>query len=595
MNHNQPAPGSSLFEREIPCAPSTDDAGLLTGLKIRSFLLLAGLCFLMFFWQSGEVPFSGKSEAREGLVVQEIQANSDWVLPLVNGSYIPFKPPLFHWVAVLGGKALGRVDEFTLRFPSALFAVLGVFLTYLAGARLWEEKAGLIGAVVLATSHEWWKAGFLAQVDMTLAFFMAAAFLLFLCVYRRRREAGGILAPLGIALLLACATLAKGPVGAVIPLLAFFCFLALRHNVAFLKKLHPLPSIALFCLVAGSWYLLALQRGGEEFFLRQIVNENVRRAVGTYGHYQPPFYFVPALLLNMAPWSLFFPGMAVFAYRERRWLSDERVSYLLVWFATVFLFFSLARGKRNIYILPLYPAVALLFGAWWREWSREKTDRLWLARGVGYLAAAFCLIVPAVFLIRLSGWSIFEAMPASGRAFKHTDLSLVLRSLDSASRLVWACIVLSGAAGLVLLRALGRRRWDIVFIAIAVGAIASELTIKQVYYPVVMAERSLKPFMMRVRGALDEEAAPLYFYRTFDYGAVFYTGRHIHGYPEKAPFPKAPCFLLMWEKEWERIPESSGLERMDISEGVGSAGRHMVLAKIKNTPNLLRGKAVSPD
>lgn len=571
-------------------------SGLLAGLKIRSVLLLAGLCFPMFFWQLGEVPFYVRGEPREGLVVQEIRASADWILPVVNGSYIPFKPPLYHWTAVVAAKSLGRVDEFTLRLPSALFAALGVFLIYLAGARLWEEKAGLVAAVALATSHEWWNAGALAQVDMTLAFFMVAALLLFLFVYRGRGEGAGLPGCLGIALLLALATLAKGPMGVVIPLLVFLSFLALRRNLAFLKKLHLLPGAAVFCLVAGSWYLPALRQGGEEFFLRQIVNENFRTAVGTYGHYQSPFYFLPAWLLNMLPWSLFVPAVAFFAYRERRWLSDERVSYLLVWFAAVFLFFSLARGKRSIYILPLYPAAALLFGAWWAELAREKIDRLWPARAAGYIAAAACLIVPAIFLVRFLGWDFVGAMRSSGRTLKHADLSLVLRSLESPSRPVWVCVVLSGVAGLALIRALVKRRWDAVFASLAVGAMASGLAIKQVYYPALAAERTLKPFMARARSAVEKEGSPLYFYRSFDYGAVFYAGRHVREYPEKPPFPQPPCFLLMWEEEWERLPESNGLARLDTSEGIGAARRHhMVLVKIENTAPALQGKPVLPD
>ncbi len=571
------------------------DAGLFTGLKIRSLLLLGAICFLMFFWRLGEVPFYVRGEPREGLVVQEMQASSDWVLPVVNGDYIPFKPPLFHWIAVLTAKALGRVDEFAVRFPSALFAVLGVFLTYLAGARLWEEKAGLVAAVVLATSHEWWKAGSLAQVDMTLAFFMAAALLLFLFLYRGRSGGICIWGPLGIAPLLAFATLAKGPMGIVIPSLVFFSFLALRRDLAFLKKLHLFPSAAVFCLLAGAWYLLALRQGGEGFFLRQIVNENLRTAVGSYGHYQSPFYFVPAWLLNMAPWSLFLPGLLLFAYRERRWLSDERVSYLLVWFAAVFLFFSLARGKRSIYILPLYPAAALLFGAWWLELERGKADRLRLARAAAGLIAAFSLAIPAVFLIRFLGWDMVGALRAGASIRRHADLPLVLQSLDSPSLLVWACLALSGAAALGLIGALAKKRWDIVFISLAAGAIATGLAIKAVYYPALAEERTLKPFMERVRKAVDA-GTPLLFYRSFDYGAVFYAGRHVRQYPAKGPFPSPPFFLLMWEEEWERMGESNGLERLDTSEGIGAARRHhMVLVKIKDAAPVLQGRPVLPD
>ena len=97
-------------------------------------LLLVVLCFLLFFWKLGDIPFYSRGEPREGLVVSEMSSSGNWILPLVNADYIPFKPPLFHWSGILVAKVLGRVDEFSVRFPSALFATLGVFLTYLAGA-----------------------------------------------------------------------------------------------------------------------------------------------------------------------------------------------------------------------------------------------------------------------------------------------------------------------------------------------------------------------------------------------------------------------------------------------------------------------------
>ncbi len=575
-------------------AVALTDARLLAGVKARSVLLLAGLCLALFFWHLGEVPFYVRGEPREGLVVQEMQASGDWILPAVNGSYVPFKPPLFHWAALAAAGVFGGIDEFTLRFPSALFAALGIFLIYFAGARLWEEKAGLASAVVLATNHEWWTAAALAQVDMTLAFFMTAALLLFLLACRSRGGEIALTASLAVALLLGGATLAKGPVGLAIPLLIFFCFLALRGKLALLGKFHLLASAALFCLVAGSWYLLALRQGGQAFFLRQIVNENFRTAVGAYGHYQSPFYFVPAWLSDMLPWSLFFPAMALFAYRKREWLRDERVVYLLVWFATVFLFFSLARGKRAIYILPLYPAAALLFGAWWAEFANNRADGAWLERAAGYIAGAFCLAVPAVFLLRLFGWNMIGAIRPGSHA--HNDFSLVLQSLQSPPMFVWVCLALTAAAGAALIYAAMTARWNIVLVSLAVATAASVLSVKQVYFPALAAERTLKPFMTRVRGAVDKETAALYAYRSFDYGAVFYAARHVPPYPSDAPFPKPPFFLLMWESEWKELPKSAGTRMVDISEGLGANKRqHMTLVRVGESIPALAGAAVNPD
>jgi 4-amino-4-deoxy-L-arabinose transferase-like glycosyltransferase len=570
------------------------DPGLSTRVRPRSLLLLAGICLVMIFWHLGKLPFYVRGEPREGLVVEEMLKSSEWILPVVNGSYIPFKPPLFHWAAALTAEASRRIDEFTLRFPSALFAALGVFLVYFVGAWIWEEQSGLFAAGVLATTYAWWNGGSLVQVDMTLAFFVTATLVVFLMAYRHRNNEIGIAWPLAIAALSACATLAKGPVGVLVPALVVFFFLLLRHNLAFLKKLRPLPSAALFFLIAGSWYFLALRRGGEAFFLRQIVNENLRTAVGTYGHYQSPFYFIPALFLNMLPWSLFFPAIAMFAYRERGWLSDERVTYLVVWLATVFLFFSIARGKRAIYILPLYPAAALLFGAWWGELSHNPRHRL--AAATGYVVAAFCLIVPAVFVLRLSGWDIIGAMHSRRASSSHAELSQVLQSLQSPSTIVWGCLILSGAAGLFLLPELTKRRWNRVFIFLLLAAMGTGIAIKEVYAPALVSERTLKPFMTRVRSAADKEHTAVYLYRAFDYGAVFYAARHVPQFPTHRPFPKPPFFLLMWESEWQRLPQSEDLERVDTSEGLGVNKRdHMALVKVEKHVPVLQGESVLPD
>src|SRR5206468_10889241 len=153
-----------------------------------------------------------------------------------NGDYIPFKPPFFHWAGVLISAVIGEVNELTIRLPSALFATLGVLLVYITGTRLWNEKTGRFAAVVLATTPGWWRAATMAQVDMTLAFFMTAALLLFYFMYREGRDHR--LYCMGLALLLAFAALAKGPLGSILPVLIFLVFLGLRRDFAFLKRLH---------------------------------------------------------------------------------------------------------------------------------------------------------------------------------------------------------------------------------------------------------------------------------------------------------------------------------------------------------------------
>jgi 4-amino-4-deoxy-L-arabinose transferase-like glycosyltransferase len=178
---------------------------------------------------------------------------------------------------------------------------------------------------------------------MTLAFFIAAACLYFYVLYKQRDF--DVAKSLGLPIVMGLATLAKGPVGFLIPSLAIFVFLWLRHDFAFVKKLHPFAGAAVFLLVAGSWYGLALWQGGLAFFTRQIIDENFRTAAGTYGRHQPIYYYLPILLLNALPWSIFFPVIALFIYHRRNPLADEQLLFPLIWFGCVFIFFLSRWGK----------------------------------------------------------------------------------------------------------------------------------------------------------------------------------------------------------------------------------------------------------
>jgi len=543
----------------------------------HDLLILAALCVILLFWGLGELPFYMRGEPREGLVVQAMQSSGNWILPVVNGAYIPFKPPLFHWLALLAGFLFGGIDEFTLRLPSALFAAAGVLMTYRVGARLWGERAGLIGAVLLALCAEWWQAGTAAQVDMILAFFISAACWYFYFLYEQREF--GWIKSLGLPLLLGLAALSKGPVGVIVPALIILVFLGLRRDLGFLRRLHPLTSAAVFLLVAGSWYGAALWEGGSKFFLRQIVDENFRTAAGTYGHFQPVYYYLPIFLENTLPWSCFLPPLALFLYRKRDSLAGEHLLFPLIWVAVGFAFFSASLGKRGVYILSLYPPAALLFGVWWQQLENDAESSQALTRAIGFLLGAFYLCALAGFALYLGGeyGLIPRRLPATPAKLKNiTDalrLWLPLSPLVAVGLAIYA-----GAAG-CLLWALRRRNWRIIFAALASSALVFNGIAKFAVLPPLFYQRTLKPFMARVNAATDPQL-PLLFYRGLDYGAVFYAGRHVPEYVTHARDLHAPFYLLLWEEDWQALRERHELKMLDVSEGRGPAGRHrLVLAE----------------
>jgi 4-amino-4-deoxy-L-arabinose transferase-like glycosyltransferase len=550
--------------------------------RFLNIATISGLCLIVLFWGLGELPFYNRGEPREGLVVWEMNASGNWILPAVNGEYIPFKPPLFHWFAAVAGYLFRRIDEFTLRFPSAIFAALGVLMTYFAAARLWSERAALVAGIVLVTNAEWWQAGTDTQVDMTLAFFISAACLYFYFLYEQRNF--GLVKCLGLPFLLGLATLSKGPIGFAVPCLVFLIFLGLRRDFAFVRKLHPFASTGVFLLVAGSWYSLALWQGGPAFFFRQIVDENFRTAAGTYGHYQPVYYYLPIFLENTLPWSFFFPAVALYIYQRRGKLSDEKLLFPLVWFVAVLVFFTASLGKRGVYILPLYPAIALLFGSWWQRLEEHLAPPDWLARAIGFLVAAFCLTaLITLFCYFAAAYGLVDRGLVSFTT-RLKGVSAILRTLTPPSPLVVACLVLYAGALWWFTGALVKRNWRRAFTSLCLITLAFTVIMKTVVLPPIVFERTMKPFMLRVNEKIDARL-PLLFYRAFDLGAVFYSRRHIPSYAANANELKPPFYLLMWEEDWRPLAGRDELKMLDISEGRGPAGRHrLVLVEYQSNP-----------
>jgi len=260
---------------------------------------MLAICFLLFFRGIGETEFYDKQEAREALVIWEIHNSGNWILPLRNGEEIPAKPPFYHWLGAMLSSVVGRVDELSARLPSALLGTLGVLVTYAVGAVLWGRGAGLVAALVLSTSFEW-RAAREARVDMALTFVLLCSFVFFLYQYK---TGGSRIKAILLGVLLGLATLAKGPLGFVLPSFTFLTFLCWKRNLTFINQLKPITVISTCAAVAGSWYLLALWQGGREF-LFMVIKENFGTVIGAdAGHPHPFWSYLPYLFLGAGPLS----------------------------------------------------------------------------------------------------------------------------------------------------------------------------------------------------------------------------------------------------------------------------------------------------
>ncbi len=308
----------------------------------------------------GRLTLLEPDEGRYGEIAREMLEKMDFITPHLN--YVKYfeKPPLLYWLNALSISLFGQ-NEFAVRFPSALAGLLGILLTYHIGRKIFGRREGLFSALVLGTS-----VGFLAQarmniIDMTLTLCMTASHGCFLIAVQDEEKRKGLYYHL-FYLFSALAILAKGLIGLVFPVAIIFLFVVFTRQWRLFTEMRLKTGIPLFLIVSAPWFILVSVKNPEfpHFF---FIHEHLERFLTkVHGRYQPPWFFIPVLLGCMFPWSLFLPVTVHRLKRENTSSVSVPLKFLSLWVIVIFCFFSLSGSKLAPYILPVFPAVALLIG-----------------------------------------------------------------------------------------------------------------------------------------------------------------------------------------------------------------------------------------
>ncbi|MFT4570599.1 MAG: 4-amino-4-deoxy-L-arabinose transferase-like glycosyltransferase, partial [Candidatus Binatia bacterium] len=351
------------------------------------------------------VPFYTKGEPREGLVVQAIVATGEVVLPYRNGDEIPSKPPFFHWMGSLASLAAGGVSEATIRTPSVIAAIAAMTVTVLFAARWFGLGVAYLTIATLLTAPQWTASAVTARVDMMLSGLIIVGLFTYFRAYTQNRQT-----PALVWACAAAATLTKGPIGLALPGAIVFAHLALRRDWTYMFGRTNLKAAFVALLAIVAWYAGGTWIGGQPFLDKLILKENVMRVLdgagGDVGHLHPFYWYFPALLGGLAPWSLFLPvgirdcARAAMAESTSRESADPN-RFLGLWLLITFVVFSLADSKRGVYLLPAYPAAALMVThglVGMLETTRQTatantTVMVWIRATVGLLAIVWTLIL----------------------------------------------------------------------------------------------------------------------------------------------------------------------------------------------------------
>ncbi len=286
--------------------------------------------------------------------------SGDWVTPRLNGILYFEKPALQYWMGALSYQIFG-INEFAARFWPGLTGLLSVFVIGLTARRLWG--AGHFAALIMAGSF--WVIGnsHFLTLDAGLMFFLALTLCSFLWAQQdgatpRERCYGMWVAWAAMA----GAMLSKGLVGLLIPGCSLVIYSLTNRQWSVWRRMQWLSGSAIFVVLAGPWFWLVSSRnpGFASFF---FIHEHFARYLTNEAQREGPFwYFIPLLLVGFLPWTSLLPRLIREGWPCREELVFQPERFLLVWTAFVFVFFSLSHSKLPSYILPLFPALALMLG-----------------------------------------------------------------------------------------------------------------------------------------------------------------------------------------------------------------------------------------
>jgi 4-amino-4-deoxy-L-arabinose transferase-like glycosyltransferase len=372
----------------------------------RNVLVLLALSAILGFAFQGSRGLYETTEGRYAESAREMLETGDWLVPRLD--YAPHwaKPPLAYW-SIAGGMALFGRNEWGARSGNAAVFVLTVLAVSALASAMWDRRTGFAAGAIYALSPFAVLAASTVHTDSLLSLWELLAVLCYWKAYRADCPRGAKRWIVGMWGLLGAAFLTKGPPALVVlaAILVFRLYLAATGRKG--PGIFSLPGFALALVVGLSWYVVVAARtpGLLGYFLGSEVYARIETA--KYGRnpewYMPIFIFVPPLLFGagtaMAAWvAELIRNRALFGWASVRKLlrSDERLAFLALWLLVPLVIFSLAKSRLPLYVLPIFPAVALATA----RMTLRAIERPRFAR-----AAIVAAVLTAAALVALKGTS----------------------------------------------------------------------------------------------------------------------------------------------------------------------------------------------
>lgn len=360
------------------------------------FLALALVCYFVFFFNIGNYALMDVDETRYVSMARDMFHSKDFLTLYLNGDYFFEKPPLYFWGECLSFAIFGKVNEFTARFPVALYGTLSTFLVYFVGEKVVSRRYGFISAIILATTLEFVMLAKFAILDIVVTTCVGFSVMFgILSQFARRKHLCWWL----FYIFSGFAVMAKGIPGFVVPFaVMFFVTLANKTFKEALKPKNVLVGFLLFFLIVLPWHIIMFKIHDPLFFDEYIIKHHINRFFSSseIDRKQPFYYYILTILWGLIPWV--FSGIAVCVSKIKEIKVSKFMQFNLIAFAVTLLFFSASSTKLITYILPIYFFSANILGYIWEDYIFNNKYKKPINISV-YIIGGICILagITAVF------------------------------------------------------------------------------------------------------------------------------------------------------------------------------------------------------
>lgn len=375
----------------------------MRSLPLQRISILFLICWVLFLFGNNLFSLTDPDEVFYSMTAKEMSAKNEWLTPYIFGQPQFEKPVLTFWLIEIAFKAWGETS-FAARFFPALFATGGVMAVYFLGLMGFkDERKAFLSALLLATSAFFAGMGKTVFTDMIFTVFILYAFTFFMLglTDRRRQEVGFI----GFYVFCALATLTKGPLGWLIPQLSVVLFLLYQRQINFLRNWGVVAGVLLFLGLTLPWYFYMINHYGQAFIQEFFYNDHWRRLFVAEHKGNDHWFFYPVTMIaGVFPWSLFLAAALADLFKRLKSHVTVMDYFTLSWILTVFVIFQIAHSKLASYILPLFPALALMTGNFIGDCLSEIHQRKKLQN---LLCASFIMLALLGILV-VAGQGVFR-------------------------------------------------------------------------------------------------------------------------------------------------------------------------------------------